>query len=316
MSYIPPFDITSKMLNLISKIVEEITRLEISTPISLDLRKVNKIKTIAGTLQIEGNTLDEEKITAILNGKRVLAKEKDILEVKGAIRLYENLDKFDYKNIEDLKKAHKILMNDILNNAGNFRNKNVGVGDKNGVVHIAPPYNVVNDLMNKLFEWLQNTDVHPLIVSSVFHYEFEFIHPFLDGNGRIGRFWQTLILYNYKPIFEYLPIESIIKTYQFEYYEALKKSGDLANSTPFVEFMLEMILKTIQNVPKDDPKNVPNRESKLLDLIKENDKITIKELAKYFNVSDKTIKRDIEKLKNENKLKRNGSARKGWWEIL
>ena len=315
MPYSPPFSITSKMLNLVSKIVEEITKIEIIS-IPLNLRKINKIKTITGTLQIEGNNLDEEKITAILNGKRVLAKEKEILEVKGAIRLYENLDKFDYKNLDDLKKAHKILMGDILNNAGNFRNKNVGVGDKDGVVHIAPPYHLVHNLMSELFEWLQNTDIHPLIKSSVFHYEFEFIHPFVDGNGRIGRFWQTLILYNYKPIFEYIPIESIIKSKQNEYYKVLQKAGEEADSSVFVEFMLEVILETIQNVPKDDPKNVPNREKEILTQIKNNRKISINELANILNVSPKTIKRDIEKLKKENKILRVGSSRSGYWQIL
>jgi len=194
--YNPPFTITPKILNLVGEITEVITKLEmLSFNIDLKLRKISKIKTITGTLQIEGNTLTEEKVTAILEGKRVLGSLKEITEVKGAIALYENIDKFDYQNLDDLLKAHKILMQDLLKEAGSFRNSNVGVGNLSEIVHIAPPAKQIPKLMQNLFDWLK-VDIHPLIKSSVFHYEFEFIHPFVDGNGRIGRFWQTLILYS------------------------------------------------------------------------------------------------------------------------
>jgi len=199
MSYQPPFTITSKMLNLVGDIVESLTKIEIHEHhlITPYLRKVNRIKTLAGTLEIEGNFLGEEKITAILDGKRVLATVLELAEVEGAIKAYENLQHYNQNSLDDLLQAHKILMGEILTTAGNFRRVNVGVGGKNGVSHVAPPFERVPDLMHDLFEWLKNSNEHPLIKSCIFHYEFEFIHPFSDGNGRIGRLWQSVILYNY-----------------------------------------------------------------------------------------------------------------------
>jgi Fic family protein len=317
--YNPPFTITPKILNLVGEITEIITKLEmLSFNIDLKLRKISKIKTITGTLQIEGNTLTEEKVTAILEGKRVLGSLKEITEVKGAIALYENIDKFDYQNLDDLLKAHKILMQDLLKEAGVFRNSNVGVGNLNEIVHIAPPPKQIPKLMQNLFDWLK-VDIHPLIKSSVFHYEFEFIHPFVNGNGRIGRFRQTLILYNWKKVFLNIPIESIVRDTQVEYYKTIEKSSEISDSYPFIEYMLESILtickETLQNVPKKDLKNDPKkRVKKILELIKENKFITIKELADKLNVSEKTIKRDLDKLKKENILKRIGK-KGGYWKI-
>ena len=317
--YTPPFKITPKIVNLVSEITEIVTKLQFnsSNAISPHLRKVNKIKTITGTLQIEGNSLDIQKVTALLEGKRVLATQKEIAEVQGAIKAYDLLDSFDYVSMNDLLKAHKILMGELLTNAGSFRLKDVGVGGKEGVVHIAPPSNQVQNLMHNLFDWLKNSDIHPLIKSSIFHYELEFIHPFIDGNGRIGRLWQTLILYNYKPIFKYMPIESIIKEHQQEYYKALEDSGSLGESTPFIEFMLNVILLTCKSVPLNDPKSVPlKRLDKVVELLKENKHLTINQIATICNVSSKTIKRDIAKLKELGKIKRVGSQKSGYWEII
>ena len=186
-NYKPPFTITSKILSTVSDIVEIVTELKHldNSYSTLQLRKTSRIKTITGTLQIEGNTLTEEKITAILQGKRVLGTTKELAEVQGAIQAYDKLVTFDYKDISHLLGAHKLLMSDILTNAGSFRKKAVGVFAENGVSHIAPPANRVLELMEQLFSWLETTKEHPLIVSSVFHYEFEFIHPFIDGNGRM-----------------------------------------------------------------------------------------------------------------------------------
>ena len=241
--YKPPFEITPKIINLISEISEKIGQLSIKK--NLRLRKISKIKTIKGTLAIEGIEVDEEKITALLEGKTVLATQKEIAEIKGAIALYENIHNFNPHSEKDLLKAHKILMEDILKNAGVYRTSNVGVGNISQIVHIAPPAKNIPALMSNLFAWLNTTELHPLIVSSIFHYEFEFIHPFLDGNGRIGRFWQTLILYKWKNVFEYLPIESLIYENQNKYYEAIEQSTQIASSTPFIEFMLEIIFSTI-----------------------------------------------------------------------
>ena len=242
-NYKPPYTITSKMLTLATSIGEELTKIEFEAnkTITPMLRKKNRIKTLAGTLEIEGNFLGEEKITAILDGKRVLGSYQEVLEVEGAINAYKEFENYNYNNLDDLLKAHKILMKDILTTAGSFRGVNVGVGSKDGVSHVAPPFGVVPDLMRDLFEWLKNSDEHILIKSCVFHYEFEFIHPFSDGNGRIGRLWQSVILYHWRKVFNAIPTESIIRDNQERYYEVLEESGSLGESTPFIEFMLEVI---------------------------------------------------------------------------
>ena len=326
MSYSPPFNITPKILDLVSLISETIGKLEVLEPTAMtpNLRKANKIKTITGTLAIEGNTLGIEKVTAILDGKRVMGSMREIAEVNGAIKVYDKLSTFDYKKLDDLLLSHKMLMDEILTNAGTFRSSNVGVGGEDGVVHVAPPHGHVSSLMQELFSWLSTSDIHPLIKSSVFHYEFEFIHPFIDGNGRIGRLWQSLILYEWKSIFSAIPIESVIKETQQEYYNALEASGTMGESTPFIEFMLEAILKSCENelingknVPINVPKNVPiKRLDKILSLIADNSSITIDQLAQLCKVSDKTIKRDITKLKEQGLLERQGSLKSGFWKLL
>ena len=272
-SYEPPFTITPKILDLVSEISAEVAKLEILEPqiITPILRKDYKIKTITGTLEIEWNTLGIEKVTAIVEGKRVLGSMREIAEVQGAIKVYDNLVNFDYKKLDDLLLAHKMLMDEILTNAGRFRTKDVGVGGSEGVVHIAPPSGQVHNLMHDLFSWLEITEIHPLIKSCVFHYEFEFIHPFSDGNGRIGRLWQSLILHAYKPVFSAIPVESVIKEYQKSYYDALEASGSVGESTPFIEFMLEIILQTIQNTLKTDQVDdyVSDQVEKLLQVMDE-----------------------------------------------
>ena len=325
MTYTPPFTITPTILDLVSQISEAIGKLELLAPTAITpkLRKANKIKTITGTLAIEGNTLGIEKVTAILEGKQVIGSVREIAEVNGAIKVYDNLDNFDYKKLDDLLSAHKMLMGQILTKAGSFRTGNVGVGGEEGVVHVAPPYDRVPQLMGNLFDWLSSTDIHPLIKSSVFHYEFEFIHPFEDGNGRIGRLWQSLILYDWKSIFSAVPIESVIKESQQGYYDALEAAGSAGENTPFVAFMLQSILRSCEeelaaerDVPKTVPKNVPiNRQEKITRLMQENSAVTIEQLAHACDVSDKTIKRDIAKLKEEGRVERVGSLKSGHWNV-
>ncbi|MCG3717707.1 Fic family protein [Aliarcobacter butzleri] len=308
----PPYKITSKILKLSTQISEEITKLQFTgvEKVNPMLRKKNRIKTLAGTLEIEGNFLGEEKITAILDGKRVLGTVKELAEVQGAIKAYEKLDEFRYFELDDLLLAHKILMDEILTTAGSFRNVNVKVGE-----HIAPQSNMVNDLMLNLFSWLKNSDEHMLLKSCIFHYEFEFIHPFSDGNGRIGRLWQSVILNSFNPIFSLLPTESIVRDYQEEYYKAIEDSTELGESTPFIEFMLEMILKSIQTTLKSDQQSNYKSDQKVLALMKENSKITIYELMEKLSMSESGIKKVIKKLKDENIISRVGSLKSGHWEI-
>ena len=315
--YKPPYTITSKMLTLATSIGEELTKIEYEAnkTITPMLRKKNRIKTLAGTLEIEGNFLGEEKITAILDGKRVLGSYEEVLEVEGAINVYKEFENYRYDNMDDLLKAHQILMKGILKNAGSFRGVNVGVGSEDGVSHVAPPYGVVPDLMRDLFEWLKNSDEHLLIKSCVFHYEFEFIHPFSDGNGRMGRLWQSVILYHWRKVFSAIPTESIIRDNQKKYYEALEYSGNLGESTPFIEFMLEIILKSIKSSVNYSVKSSVNTEDKILQHFKQNPRTTIKELATLLNLTTRAIEKQIANLKKNNKLIRVGNARKGYWEV-
>jgi Fic family protein len=240
--YQPPFTITPKIINLISIISEQIGRLDgQGLEISPQLRKQNRIQTIHSTLAIEGNTLSIEQITAILDGKRVLGQPREIIEVQGAIRAYETLPSRNPASLKDFLQAHHDLMSEILLNAGKFRQTGVGIHKGDQVVHIAPPAKRVPELMGDLLDWVKTTETHALIKSCVFHYELEFIHPFIDGNGRMGRLWQTLILGQWNERFYLLPIESLIKDQQERYYQVLEAADQAASSTIFIEFMLEII---------------------------------------------------------------------------
>ena len=242
MSYQPPFDITPKIINQISAIAEQVGQLDSrGLSASPQLRKQNRIRTIQGTLAIEGNTLSLEQVTAILEGKRILGQPREISEVQGAIRAYEALTTWEPASVEDFLTAHQYLMGDILTDAGKFRRAGVGIHKESKVVHVAPPAKRVPLLMSDLLDWLDHAEDHALIKSCVFHYELEFIHPFMDGNGRMGRLWQTLILSQWNPIFFLLPVESLIKDEQERYYQTLEQADKAANSTVFIEFMLDII---------------------------------------------------------------------------
>jgi Fic family protein len=209
------------------------------------LRRANRIKSIHSSLAIENNSLSLEQVTALLNGKKVLAPPQDICEVQNAFEAYNRLLDFDPYDIDDLQVAHMILMKDLVPAPGQFRTGAIGVVKEREIIHIAPKADMVSGLIADLLKWTQKAKAHPLIKSCVFHYEFEFIHPFSDGNGRMGRMWQTLLLYQWKPIFAWLPIENIIMEHQSEYYAALGGSNDKGDCTEFIEFMLRSILETL-----------------------------------------------------------------------
>ena len=206
------------------------------------LRRSNRIRTIHGSLTIEQNTLSLEQVTAVLNGKHVLAPPKDIAEVKNAYEIYERLDELDPYSVDDLLTAHGIMTRELVDESGMFRTRPVGVVDQEGrVLHFGTLPQYVPDLVMELLDWVKNSDVHMLIRSCVFHYEFELIHPFADGNGRVGRLWHTLLLSKWNPAFAWLPVESIIHDRQQEYYAAINASNDAGESTVFIEFMLSAI---------------------------------------------------------------------------
>lgn len=259
--YSPPYSITSEIVQLISKISESIGRLSIedSTGFVPQLRRSNRLRTIYASLAIENNTLSLEQVTAIINGKSVLGKPREIKEVQNAFSVYEKLEQLDPFKEKDLLNAHKILMKELVDKSGLYRKSGVGIIKGNELIHVAPPAENIPYLMKDLFKWINNTNEHPLITSSVFHYEFEFIHPFSDGNGRMGRLWQTLILSRWKPLMAYLPVETVIHNNQDEYYKVLAKSDKDADSTPFIEFMLNALLLSFQDItdPVNDPVNDP-----------------------------------------------------------
>ena len=324
MSYEPPFKITSQIIDLISQISEavgEINSLE-NSPRHLELRKENRIKTIHSSLAIENNSLSLEQITAIIEGKRVLGSPNEIQEVKNALQAYERLLTLNPYEEKDLLKAHKLMMADLVERNGKYRKDGVGIFDGNQVVHLAPPADRVPFLMSDLFEWLKNSDVHPLIKSCVFHYEFEFIHPFQDGNGRMGRLWQTVILKEWKSVFAWLPIETLIKENQVEYYNALNSSDSDANSTNFTVFMLQTILRTIKEIIETEKKitlkitvKITANQKKILEAIKQNPFVTQEELSSIVGIAKLNINKNMKKLQEQGIIERVGADKNGKWIV-
>jgi Fic family protein len=258
--YQPPSTITPAIVNLVARISEAVGRLTAFTETAktLLLRRTNRVRTIRGSLAIEGNALSEEQITAILEGKRVIAPPREIQEVRNAIVAYDRFEKWRPESKTNLLEAHRILMAGLIDEAGTYRRVGVGVMAGTQVIHVAPPADRIPALMGDLFGWLAVSEEHPLITSAVFHYEIEFIHPFADGNGRIGRLWQTLILSRWNPLFADIPVESLIHEHQQEYYAAINRSTEEADSSVFIEFMLKMISSAI-TPPSDTPSQPPSR---------------------------------------------------------
>ena len=246
----PPFEITNAMIDHVAEIAELVGRLTSTNQLSANpnLRRTNRIRTIHGSLAIEQNTLTLEQVTAVLNGKQVLAPPKDIAEVKNAYEIYERLDELDPYSVDDLLIAHGIMTRGLVDETGMFRSKPVGVVDQEGhVLHFGTLPQYVPDLVMELLNWVKNSDVHMLIRSCVFHYEFELIHPFADGNGRVGRLWHTLLLSKWNPAFAWLPVESIIHDRQEAYYAAINASNDAGESTVFIEFMFSAIKASLMD---------------------------------------------------------------------
>lgn len=256
----PPFSITSKMFQLVEQIGEAIgERTARPQSDTLSLRRVNRIRTLRGSLAIEGNTLSEDEIATILEGKTVVAPPREIQEVRNAIVAYDAFPTWNPSKREDLLAAHGMMMSGLIDAPGEFRRTGAGVmGPGGAVIHVAPPAKLVPSLIANLQAWLSETDTHALIASAVFHYEFEFIHPFVDGNGRMGRLWQTCILAKWKPLFASVPVESMIYERQDEYYAVLRECGFAGNSTKFIEFMLQAIVDTLaQSEVSTDPVSDP-----------------------------------------------------------
>ena len=247
--YKPPFHMTDRTITLLAEISEQVGRITVlqEGTISPHLRRENRIRTIHSSLAIEHNSLSLDQVTAILDGKRVLGNPNEIKEVQNAYQAYEMMLRLNPNSVEDLLTAHKLMMQGLVPENGKSRSGGVGVFDGDRLVHMAPPAHLVPKLIQDLFDWYKDSEMHPLIKSAVFHYEFEFIHPFQDGNGRMGRMWHSLLLGQWKELFFWLPVEELIQSKQAEYYDALGKSDKAADSAVFVELMLEIICDTLKD---------------------------------------------------------------------
>lgn len=315
----PPYEITPDILRLITSISEKIGEVNanfLNKPSTL-LRKQNRIKTIHSSLKIEGNTLSEEQITALLENKRVIGPNKDIKEVLNAIEIYENLDKYNPLNEKSFLKAHKDLMSNLIQNAGKYRTQGVGIVKGTIVEHVAPPFENVPYLMKELFEYLKNPNEIELIKSCVFHYEMEFIHPFLDGNGRMGRLWQTMILMRKYPVFEYLPFETLISKDQENYYKALSESDKSGKSTKFIEYILEVIDKSISELLNFNNRTLNEKDR--LEYFSSLNKLefTRKDYMNVFkDISSATASRDLKKGVELNLFEKIGKMNKTKYKLI
>ena len=308
----PPFEITNRMIDYVAEIAELLGKLNVTNALSSNptLRRSNRIRTIHGSLAIEQNTLSLEQVTAVLNGKHVLAPPKDIAEVKNAYEIYERLDELDPYSVDDLLTAHGIMTRGLAQESGMFRTRPVGVVDSEGhVLHFGTLPQYVPDLVMELLEWVKTSEIHMLIRSCVFHYELELIHPFEDGNGRVGRLWHTLLLSKWNPAFAWLPVESIIHDRQQEYYAAINTSNNAGESTVFIEFMLSAInasltdtICTSDEMSDGKMDKAALRWKKIEEYLKTHDYIMNADVRKLCGVSAATANRILSNFVGKGKL--------------
>lgn len=303
----PPFEITNAILDEVAEIAELVGQINATQGLSTNpiLRRTNRIRSIYSSLAIEQNTLSLEQVTAVLSGKRVLAPPKDIAEVKNAYEIYEMMDRLDPYSMDDLLTAHGIMTRGLVEESGCFRSKPVGVVDKQGnILHFGTLPDYVPGLVKDLLDWVRSSDVPMLIKSCVFHYELELIHPFADGNGRIGRLWHTLLLTQWKPMFAWLPVESIIHDRQEEYYNAINQSNREGASTAFIAFMLSAIKQALQEVCGKKMTTEELRWHRIKQFLQENDTIANADVREIFGVSSATANRILARLTEVGKIEK------------
>ena len=320
----PPYTITDKMLNLAATIMEKIGEANYFERLNRfpELRRKTRIKSIHSSLAIENNQLSLFQVEAVINGKAVIGEQKDIQEVKNAYKAYEKIDNINPYSIEDLKKIQGILTFAIEDDSGKFRNHGEAVYDGDVQIFMAPSHRMVPTLMDNLFSWMNEVkeNVNPLILSSIFHYEFVFIHPFSDGNGRTARLWQTAILAHWKDLFKYIPIESIIRKHQEEYYTAIQNCNNAGNSNEFIEFMLKIIDEAVDGMILNQQETTQETtqkttQEKIINLIKKNPGITQVEMAKALDLTRDGISYNIKTLKEKGIIERVGSTKNGIWKV-
>lgn len=296
--YTPPFTITNQMLNLIASVSEKIGKISVTSNLETKphLRKNNRIRSIHSSLKIEANSLSIGQVRDVINGRVVLGEQKEIQEVKNAYAAYEKLSEINPYSIDDLKELHRIMTKYLIDDSGSFRKGEEGVFNGDQCIFMAPPARLVTNLMNDLFDWLNRSrnDIHPLIMSSVFHYEFVFIHPFSDGNGRMARLWHTAFLAKWNPVFEYIPIESQIEKFQNEYYDAIAKCHTEGNSNIFIQFMLEQIDKILSEIIDQislGSENISEYVKRLLDVMEYDTPYTLTALMELLGLKSKETMR-------------------------
>ena len=336
-TYIPPFAVSAEAINLIAEISAQIERyaIRLEQEDGVRLRRANRIKTIHSSLAIEGNTLSEDEVRDIIDGKTVVAPIRQIQEVKNAIATYELYPTLDAFKEKDLLKAHGVMMQALVDKPGRYRSGGVGVFGEKGIVHLAPPAERVPQLMGDLFNWLKNSKDHLLIRSCVFHYEFEFIHPFIDGNGRTGRLWQSLILGKLHPLFEHLPVENMVYANQQAYYDSIGESSKQGQSGPFIDFMLAEIFKTLKARQGEPLPNADGEfgtkfgeefgikfgikfginEKRLLLMLHDNPSLAATDMADRLGISQRAVEKQMKKLKDMGVISRQGSRKNGLWVI-
>ena len=325
-TYCPPFHMTEEITNLIVEIGEFIGSITTFESMHQDpvLRRESRIRSIYSSLAIEQNTLSLKQVTDVIEGRRVLGPPQDIREVKNAYEAYEKASGLDPYSVKDLLFAHKLLMDGLVKEAGRFRSENVGVYAGGQLIHAGTPAKYVPDLVAQLMSWLKESKLHPLVKSCVFHYEFEFIHPFADGNGRTGRLWQSLILRSWKEIFAWLPVETLVHEHQQEYYDVLGAADRAGDSTEFTEFMLRMIRNALKEICENQNNdvvinvatNVVTNEEKILAMLRDDGKLTAKILASSTGLTPRQVQRILANLKADNKIVRHGASKNGWWEVV
>lgn len=322
--YEPPFHMTEEITNPIVEIGEYVGSISALDSLRRNpvLRRENRIKTIYSSLAIEQNTLSLDQVSDVIEGKKVFGPPRDIREVKNAYEAYEYMSGKDPYDTNNLLYAHKLLMNGLISDAGMFRSGNVGVFAGTQLIHAGTPAGYIPEVMSGLMAWLRQSRYHPLVKSCIFHYVFEFIHPFSDGNGRTGRLWQSLILQRWNRIFAWLPVETLVHENQEEYYRVFQKADNQSDSTVFVQFMLSVIrdaLKEVsvnQSTHSDVVTNVVTNEDKILSLLRENGHITAKDAARLLGISTRQVQRLLTDLKKRKEIIRHGASKNGYWEVV
>lgn len=317
-TYTPPFTMTDEITNLVIEIAELTGAMTVSEQLSKNprLRRENRVKSIHSSLAIEQNSLTVEQVSDIVDGKRVLGPPQDIREVQNAYEAYELLTRLNPYSVKDLLKAHKMMMDGLVREVGRFRDKGVGVYAGKQLIHAGTLAKYVPEMIGQLFDWLKKSRLHPLVKSCIFHYEFEFIHPFADGNGRVGRLWHTLILSKWQAFYLWIPIETIIHARQQEYYHALNDSNTAGESTLFVKFMLELIRDLLRELAES--RAVHGKQTtadKVIGLLKEDGSLSAARIAERLELSPRQIQRVLQQLKRDGVIEHMGTNRNGHYEV-